>query len=65
MQKLLTVLEVSQILATTKARTYELIRRGILPAVHLGRQVRVDERGLEDFLRAGGTSIGASSRENS
>jgi excisionase family DNA binding protein len=49
MQSLLTIPEVAARLSINRARAYELVRRGVLPAVHLGRQVRVDARALEEF----------------
>ena len=36
-------------------RAYELIRTGQIPAVRLGRQVRVDPLAVEAFIRSGGT----------
>lgn len=65
MQSLLTIPEVAARLSINRARAYELVRRGLLPAVHLGRQVRVDAGALEEFLRSGGTSFGASTRRTS
>lgn len=64
MQSLLTIPEVAARLSINRARAYELVRRGVLPAVHRGRQVRVDARALEEFLRNGGTSITVSTRES-
>ena len=65
MQSLLTIPEVAARLSINRARAYELVRRGVLPAVHLGRQVRVDVRALEEFLRTGGKTLAAMSQENS
>ncbi len=45
----LTVPEVAIILRIRRARAYELIRRGLLPAVRLGRQIRVSQASLEAF----------------
>ena len=65
MQPLLTIPEVASRLSISRARAYELVRRGLLPAVHLGRQVRVDAGSLEAFLRTGGKQLVITSREKS
>ena len=54
MDKLLRVSEVAERLSVSLPRAYELIRRGMLPSVSLGRQRRVDPRALEAFLAKGG-----------
>jgi excisionase family DNA binding protein len=54
--KLLRVPAVAEIIDTTVPRTYELIRLGILPAVRMGRQVRVDANVLEQWIKNGGSS---------
>lgn len=41
-------------LGVSKDRAYELVRLGILPAVRLGRQVRVDEDVLHEWILSGG-----------
>jgi len=64
MQSLLTIPEVATLLSISRARAYELVRRRSLPAVHLGRQVRVDARALEEFLRIGGKTLTAMAQEN-
>ena len=65
MEPLLTIPEVASRLSISRARAYELVRRGSLPAVHLGRQVRVDARSLEAFLRTGGKPLATASQEKS
>lgn len=42
-------------LDVSKERAYELVRLGILPAVRLGRQVRVDESVVQQWIASGGT----------
>lgn len=54
MEPLLTVQEVSAILQVRPARVYELVRIGLLPAVHLGRQVRFRKAELERWIASGG-----------
>ncbi len=58
--KLTTVKEGAQILAVSEGRLYEMIRTGLLPpgvVVHLGRQVRIDEDALADWIKAGGQAL--------
>jgi excisionase family DNA binding protein len=45
--ELLTVLEVARILRVSRNRAYELVRLGVVPAIRLGRQVRVPRSALE------------------
>ena len=42
--------EVATILGVSVGRAYELARRGAIPSVRLGRQVRVDRIALEKWL---------------
>jgi excisionase family DNA binding protein len=47
----LTVPETAQELQIPRSRCYELIQRGLLPAVRIGeRSIRVNRRELERFL---------------
>jgi len=48
---------VAGILDISTARVYELIRMGILPAVKLGRQVRIEEQILEAWIMEGGQGL--------
>ena len=54
LKRLYRVPEVARILDTSEQRVYELIRAGMLPAVRLGRQVRVDKEALDQFIKNGG-----------
>jgi len=54
-RRLWTAQEAAERLGVRLHRCYELIREGQLPAVRLGRQVRVDPAALEEFIRSGGT----------
>lgn len=54
--KLLRVSAVAEIIDTTVPRVYELVRLGILPAVRMGRQVRVDATVLEEWIKNGGSA---------
>lgn len=48
----LSVNQASALLGISPGRTYELVRRGVLPAVHRGRDVWVDEAALDRFMDA-------------
>ncbi|HLW59115.1 MAG TPA: helix-turn-helix domain-containing protein [bacterium] len=54
---LLRVPRVARVLDVHDHRVYKLIRNGVLPSVRLGRQVRVDEDALRDWIRRGGQSL--------
>ena len=43
--KFLTVNEIAETMGLSTGRVYEAIRLGLLPAVRIGRQVRVEEIG--------------------
>ncbi len=54
-QKLLTVLEVSEILDVKPARVYEMTREKLIPFVKLGeRQYRYSEFALQAWIENGG-----------
>lgn len=48
----LTVAETAQALRVGRNTVYELIRQGELPALRIGRAIRVPERGLREWLEA-------------
>lgn len=56
-QKLLCAEEVAKILSVSKWRVYDLIQDGLLPAVHLGKQVRVRPDVLEKWIEQGGSRL--------
>lgn len=49
---LLTVPEAAARLSLSRATTYQLVRRGDLPCVRVGRTVRVPARALEAWIMA-------------
>jgi len=49
-----TVQEVSELIQVSTARVYEAVRLGLLPAIHIGRQVRIEERAFKEWIRTGG-----------
>lgn len=57
MHKLLKVADVAKLLDVSEGRVYELARRGILPHIRLGRQVRFSPIQLKEFLEGGGQSL--------
>ena len=56
-QKLLRVSELAEHLNISVARAYEITRKGLIPAVRIGRQVRVDRDQLQAWLDSGGTPV--------
>lgn len=60
--KLLKVYRVAQLLDATERHVRKLIADGDLPAIRIGRQLRVSEEALEAWIKAGGSrkSDGAS-----
>jgi excisionase family DNA binding protein len=56
-RSLLKVPEVAKRLRVRDRRVNQLIAEGLLPAVHLGRQIRVDPDILEAWIRNGGRPL--------
>lgn len=56
-RRLLSASEVAQIFGVRKTRVYALLKSGIIPAVHVGRQVRVDKNALDEWIGAGGQAL--------
>jgi excisionase family DNA binding protein len=54
--------EVAAMLRVSPRRVRELIRRGTLPGVRLGRQLRVDPGKLAEFIRTGGQGLAGGAR---
>jgi excisionase family DNA binding protein len=52
--KLLTAQDVSIILRVTPHRVYQMARQGELPAIRVGRCLRIDEVKLQAWLDRGG-----------
>jgi excisionase family DNA binding protein len=55
--RLLSVAQVAPMLGLTEARVYELVRLRMLPAVRIGRQVRIDEQALQAWIAQGGQAL--------
>ena len=50
----------AQILGVSEGRLYEMVRTGLLPVgvvVRLGRQIRLDEDALVEWIKAGGQAL--------
>ncbi|OAT82210.1 helix-turn-helix domain-containing protein [Desulfotomaculum copahuensis] len=56
-KKLLRLPEVAEILDLKEDRVYALAREGILPVVHVGRQLRVDPDKLLEWIDNGGKAF--------
>ena len=56
--RLLTVQEAAARVAVSTDALYELVRSGRIPAVHLGRRVRLDPAQLESWIAQGGRKCG-------
>jgi excisionase family DNA binding protein len=54
---LLTMQEVADCLDVSLQRAYEMGCCGLLPAVRMGRQIRVEEAGLMSWIESGGRAL--------
>ncbi|MBK7928949.1 MAG: helix-turn-helix domain-containing protein [Bryobacterales bacterium] len=54
---LMTAVQVAKRLGVSRQRVYELIRRGSIEAVKIGRQRRVRSATLDEFIRRGGRGL--------
>ncbi len=54
---LMTVDQVAGLLKVSHHRVYEMVREGLLPVVRLGRQVRISEDALENWIAKGGQPL--------
>ncbi|MBY0507901.1 MAG: helix-turn-helix domain-containing protein [Bryobacteraceae bacterium] len=56
-RKLLTIAQLGEVLGVSYARAADIIRRSLIPAVRIGRQVRVSPDALNAFIEAGGYKL--------
>lgn len=49
--RLLTVAEVAQIMRLSKMTVYRMVNSGALPALKVGRSVRIPEHVVDEYLR--------------
>ena len=52
--RFLTVNEIAETMGLSTGRVYEALRLGLLPAVRIGRQVRVEEQAVRDWVSSCG-----------
>ena len=55
--RLYTVAQVAEMAQLSEARIYEAIRLNLLPAVRIGRQVRIEETAFLTWIRGGGQAL--------
>jgi len=55
--RLLTAKEVANLLQVALPRVYELARKGSLPCVRMGRQIRFHEARLAEWVERGGIGL--------
>ncbi|WP_055109055.1 helix-turn-helix domain-containing protein [Paenibacillus ihumii] len=51
--KILTVIEVAELLKLSKCKVYALAKSGEIPTVKIGGSIRVIQEELENFLKGG------------
>jgi excisionase family DNA binding protein len=56
-ETLMQISEVSQALGISDTTTRRLIKAGVLPAVRVGGQIRIDRNRLRDWISSGGGAI--------
>jgi excisionase family DNA binding protein len=49
-RRLFTVVEAAQILSISRSKAYELLARGHLPSVRIGRSRRISARAINDYI---------------
>ncbi|MTV61782.1 helix-turn-helix domain-containing protein, partial [Streptococcus pneumoniae] len=54
-----TVPEIADLLQMKRERVYEAVRLGLVPAVHIGRQIRIEEKAFVEWVRDGGQTHAA------
>ena len=59
MTRTLLVRELAEELRIPLSRAYELLRKGVIPGIRLGRQIRVSREALDQFLAEGGRVLPA------
>jgi putative molybdopterin biosynthesis protein len=56
--KFLQISQVSDLLEISETTTRRLVKKGVLPAIRVGRQIRIDEKRFQEWLDSGGGGIG-------
>lgn len=47
---LLTVPEAAKVLRISRNKAYDLVRQGLIPAVHLGKNIRIPRQALDRWI---------------
>jgi excisionase family DNA binding protein len=55
--RFLEISRVADLLGVSETTTRRLVKKGVLPAIRVGRQIRIDERRLEAWLAGGGSGL--------
>jgi putative molybdopterin biosynthesis protein len=50
----LQISQVSDLLEISDTTTRRLVKKGVLPAIRVGRQIRIDQRRLQEWVDGGG-----------
>jgi len=61
--KLITVKETASLLRVTPQSVYRMVRAGVVPSLHMGRQVRIDAAALERWLIERSSATGDAQQE--
>jgi putative molybdopterin biosynthesis protein len=56
-ERFLQISQVADLLEISKTTIRRLVKKGVLPAIRVGRQIRIDERRLEKWLENGGSTL--------
>jgi len=51
----LQISQVSELLEISDTTTRRLVKRGVLPAIRVGRQIRIDQQRFQKWLDTGGS----------
>jgi putative molybdopterin biosynthesis protein len=54
----LQIAQVSALLEISDTTARRLVKKGVLPAIRVGRQIRIDQRRLQEWLDRGGGDPG-------
>ncbi len=57
MTKLLSSLQVAEMLGESREWVYMAAREGIIPSVRLGRKVKFSEKAINEFIENGGKAL--------
>ncbi|MNX92711.1 Helix-turn-helix domain protein [compost metagenome] len=54
---LMTAEKVASRLGVSTQRVYDMVRKQLIPVVRLGRQIRINEQTLEQWIESGGMAL--------